>query len=73
MGGTNAQLPIGRQVSLPGFAEFTEVYQIETDFAAKVESEFNKMVTQAANVLNSPRALVKEGSLPYRTKRKGRS
>jgi type III restriction enzyme len=26
------------------FAEFTEVYQIETDFAAKVESEFNKML-----------------------------
>jgi len=26
------------------FAEFTEVYQIETDFKAKVESEFGKMV-----------------------------
>ena len=26
------------------FSEFTEVYQIESDFAAKVESEFNKMV-----------------------------
>ena len=26
------------------FAEFTEVYQIETDFAAKVESEFNQML-----------------------------
>jgi len=26
------------------FAEFTEVYQIETDFEAKVESEFNKMI-----------------------------
>jgi type III restriction enzyme len=26
------------------FAEFTEVYQIEADFKAKVESEFNKMV-----------------------------
>lgn len=26
------------------FAEFTEVYQIETDFKAKVESEFNKMI-----------------------------
>ena len=26
------------------FAEFTEVYQIETDFKAKVESEFNKLV-----------------------------
>ena len=29
------------------FAEFTEVYQIETDFAAKVASEFNKMLTAA--------------------------
>jgi type III restriction enzyme len=26
------------------FAEFTEVYQIEADFEAKVESEFNKML-----------------------------
>ena len=26
------------------FAEFTEVYQIEADFKAKVESEFNKML-----------------------------
>src|SRR2546426_11024337 len=26
------------------FAEFTEVYQIEADFAAKVESTFNKMI-----------------------------
>jgi type III restriction enzyme len=26
------------------FAEFTEVYQIEVDFAAKVEAEFNKMI-----------------------------
>ena len=26
------------------FAEFTEVYQIESDFAAKVEVEFNKMI-----------------------------
>jgi type III restriction enzyme len=29
------------------FAEFTEVYQIETDFAAKVESEFNRMIATA--------------------------
>jgi type III restriction enzyme len=27
-----------------GFAEFTEVYQIETDFEAKVEAEFDKML-----------------------------
>ena len=26
------------------FAEFTEVYQIEADFAKKVEAEFNKMI-----------------------------
>jgi type III restriction enzyme len=32
------------------FAEFTEVYQIESDFQAKVESEFNKMIkTVSAN------------------------
>ena len=28
------------------FAEFTEVYQIEADFKAKVESEFNKMIAK---------------------------
>ena len=26
------------------FSEFTEIYRIESDFAAKVESEFNKML-----------------------------
>jgi type III restriction enzyme len=30
------------------FAEFTEVYQIETDFAAKVESEFDSMISTCA-------------------------
>jgi type III restriction enzyme len=30
-----------------GFAEFTEVYQIESDFKAKVESQFNKMIASA--------------------------
>lgn len=30
------------------FAEFTEVYQIEADFKAKVESEFNKMIDSVA-------------------------
>ena len=29
------------------FAEFTEVYQIESDFKAKVESEFNKLIASA--------------------------
>ncbi|MEW6766282.1 MAG: BPTD_3080 family restriction endonuclease [Pseudomonadota bacterium] len=31
------------------FAEFTEVYQIETDFQNKVESEFNEMIEAAAS------------------------
>jgi type III restriction enzyme len=30
------------------FAEFTEVYKIESDFKAKVASEFNKMIASAA-------------------------
>ena len=30
------------------FAEFTEVYQIESDFEAKVEEEFNKMIENVA-------------------------
>jgi type III restriction enzyme len=30
------------------FAEFTEVYQIEADFEAKVEGEFNKMIESVA-------------------------
>jgi type III restriction enzyme len=29
------------------FAEFTEVYQIEANFKAKVESEFDKMIATA--------------------------
>ncbi|MFA6311077.1 MAG: DEAD/DEAH box helicase family protein [Sterolibacterium sp.] len=29
------------------FAEFTEVYQIEADFKAKVENEFNRMIAKA--------------------------
>ena len=30
------------------FTEFTEVYRIESEFKAKVESEFNKMIAMAA-------------------------
>lgn len=30
------------------FSEFTEIYQIESDFKTKVESQFNKMVDDAA-------------------------
>ena len=29
------------------FAEFTDVYQMEADFDAKVEAEFNKMIDTA--------------------------
>ncbi len=35
------------------FAEFTEVYQIEADFKAKVESEFNKMIDAATAATES--------------------
>ena len=35
------------------FAEFTEVYEIETDFATRVESEFNKMLASAATRPNT--------------------
>jgi type III restriction enzyme len=38
--GVNNQGQYGRW----SFAEFTEVYQIEADFEAKVEAEFNKMI-----------------------------
>ena len=38
--GVNNQGQYGRWA----FAEFTEVYQIEADFEAKVEAEFNKMI-----------------------------
>jgi type III restriction enzyme len=34
------------------FAEFTEVYQIEADFKAKVESQFNKMIASATERSN---------------------
>src|SRR5665213_2008812 len=36
-----------RQHGRWAFAEFTEVYQIESDFKAKVEGEFNKMIDAA--------------------------
>ena len=35
------------------FAEFTEVYQIEADFAAKVESEFNNMIATATTQVST--------------------
>lgn len=36
------------------FAEFTEVYQIESDFKAKVESQFNKMLGPYTNLDQDP-------------------
>lgn len=36
------------------FAEFTEIYQIEADFKAKIESEFNKMIQSAAGNISAP-------------------
>ena len=30
------------------FVEFTEVYQIEADFKAKIETEFNKIIKSVA-------------------------
>jgi hypothetical protein len=29
------------------FAEFTKIYQIEADFKARVENEFNEMIAEA--------------------------
>ena len=37
------------------FAEFTEVYQIEADFEAKVEAEFNKMIESVSRAAGSVR------------------
>jgi hypothetical protein len=36
-----------RQHGRWAFAEFSEVYQIASDFKAKVEGEFNKMIQKA--------------------------
>jgi len=36
-----------RQYGRWAFAEFTEVYRIETDFEARVEAEFNRMIDSA--------------------------
>jgi hypothetical protein len=35
------------------FAEFTEIYQIEADFKARVEGEFNRMIMQLMNPTGS--------------------
>ena len=31
------------------FAEFTEVFQIQADFKAKIDAEFNQLIETAAN------------------------
>jgi type III restriction enzyme len=35
-----------KQYGRRAFAEFTEVYQIQTDFEAKVEDAFNKLIEE---------------------------
>lgn len=35
-----------REDAPPACAEFTEVFQIETDFKEKVEAEFNEMIAK---------------------------
>ena len=40
------------------FAEFTDVYQIQSDFAAKVESEFNKMIESVVGTTSGREGLV---------------
>ena len=51
------------------FAEFTEVYQIEADFKAKVESEFNKMINSLfqRNVSRCQRPPSKPTRSPWRS------
>ena len=39
------------------FAEFTDVYEIQANFAAKVEGEFNKMVEEVTERSATPQAL----------------
>ncbi|MDA1277787.1 MAG: restriction endonuclease, partial [Verrucomicrobia bacterium] len=45
------------------FAEFCDVYEIETDFAAKVESEFNKMIAVFGSGTNGePKSSCSDGA-----------
>ena len=48
--GVNAEQRFGRWA----FAEFTEVYQMEADFAAKIESEFARMIDAALASATAP-------------------
>ena len=43
------------------FAEFTEVYQIEADFEARVESQFDELIAAAANGSLAPRQSIVTG------------
>jgi hypothetical protein len=56
------------------FAEFTEVYQIESDFKAKVESEFNKQPRMAAAEINEDAwaTLNSDTSRPFEKPKSGR-
>ena len=36
------------------FAEFTDVWQMQNDFAQKVDAEFNRMLEHALNTTNMP-------------------
>ena len=52
------------------FAEFTEVYQIESDFAAKVEAEFNKMIESVTSVADGVKNLMAKNSSKQKEKKK---
>ncbi len=55
------------------FAEFTEVYQIESDFKAKVEREFDKMIAAFADGALSHQQSIGDQSADYLRKRFGGS
>ena len=55
------------------FAEFTEVYQIESDFKSKVESEFNKMIESVTRAAASIRNQNGEESLKAKSKKEDRN
>ncbi len=52
------------------FAEFTEVYQIESDFKAKVESQFNKMIESVSLRRRSRGGEYGEDEFQRKTKKK---
>ncbi len=53
------------------FAEFTEVYQIEADFEARVESQFDELIAAAANGSLAPRQSISDRSANYLQKHFG--